>query len=396
MGSLAAQTIVVGHGFSDAAAFPLPPPLVLLVSAALVAAAAAVSAQHTNPVPALARTIGPTVAFVLRIAAALLLAAIVVPATFGQPDVSDNPAPRLLFTVGWAGILLVSALVGPVWAKANPLRWAGTPQASGVELYRRVGVWPAVAALVVFSIAEQVLEPSPLVVLTVVALYVLAGGGGALVHGLAWFRVADPFETGSRMLGRLAPVGRRGRKVVARRVRAGVAATGSVPGTAAFLGVLIGANLYDALAPGHSTVVRLGLFALVVGATVAALSVAARPDYLAPALIPAAAGHVGAHYLAPLLVDTQIALIQASDPLGRGWDLFGIAGREPNATRVPIIVAQSFQLLLLVAGHALAMVVATDIAARHMSPRAAKAALFPLRAVVLASLLAGVYLRLVA
>lgn len=393
MGSWAAPHLVA-HGFSDAPPFPVGLPLVLLASALLVAAAAAIAAQHTSPVPAVARTVGPTISLLLRLGAVILLAAIVVPATFGPPDVSDNPAPRLLFTVGWAGLLLASALFGPVWAKANPLRWAGSSQASGVDLYRRVGVWPAVAGLVAFSIAEQVLDPSPLVVLATVAIYVIAAGAGAVVYGFGWFRAADPLDVASRVVGRLAPIGRRGRRVTARRVRAGVAATGAVRAMAAFLGVLIGANLFDALAPAGSFGARLGLFTLVVGASALVTSAAARPGFLAPALIPAAVSHVAAHYLAPLLIDTQIALIQVSDPLGLGWDLLGMTGAEPNATPVPILAAQVAQLLLLVAGHALAMVAATDIAARHLNPRAAAAALFPVRAAIIASLVAGVYLRL--
>ena len=53
----------------------------------------------------------------------------------------------------------------------------------------------------------------------------------------------------------------------------------------------------------------------------------------------------------------------------------------------------ALQALLLVAGHALAMVVASDLAARHLSPRAASAALFPVRAAIVASLVLGVFLR---
>ena len=393
MGMEAAPFLVVGHGFADADPFPVPLPVVLMVGTALVAAGAAVTAQHSTPVPAIARKMGPTVRLVLRILAIVLAVAIVVPATFGPSDVSANPAPRLLFTVGWAGVLVASAVLGPVWPNANPLRWVAAPQPAGVEFYRRVGVWPAVAGLVLFSIAEQVADPSPLVVLLTVGTYVLAMGIGGLTYGFGWFRAADPVEVASRLVGRLAPIGRESRRVTARRTRAGVAATGTVPGTAAFLGVLIGVNLFDAMEPSGSVASRLGVFLLVAGVTALAATVSARPAYLAPALIPAAVAHLAAHYLAPLLVDTQIAVIQASDPLGLGWDIFGIAGAEPNATPIPILAAQTVQLVVLVAGHALAMITGNDIAARHLGPRQATAALFGLRAAVIASLVAGLYLR---
>lgn len=386
--------VVVAHGFSDAGPLPIPMQMVLLVAALVVVAAASISPQHSNPAPALARTVGPTIAMVLRIAVAILLVAIVVPAAFGNADTSDNPAPRLLFTVAWAGLLLASVVLGPVWPKANPLRWAGARDPRGAALYGRLGLWPAAGGLVLLGIAEQVFDPQPLLVLITVAVYVLAMGAGAVLYGHGWFRAADPLDAVSRLLGRLAPIGRRGRRLVARRIRAGVATTGTVPGMAAFLGVLTAANLYDAMEPAGGLGIRLLIFAAVTVVTTVVLAAAARPEYLLPVLIPVAAAHLGAHYLAPLLVDTQIAVIQASDPLGRGWDLFGLTGAEPNATPIPILAAQAVQWLLLVAGHALAMVVTTDIAGRHLTPRAARAAVFPLRAAIIASLVAGVYLRL--
>ena len=386
--------IVLGHGFADADPFPVPPQLLLLGGGALVLAATAVSSQYSRPVPAVVRTMGPTMTLVMRLVVLVLLLVIVATALFGGEDVGVNPAPRLLFSVVWAGLLLLSALVGPVWVRANPLRWVvGGPSQ---DLSEGTGVWPAVVTLGLLTAAEQLFDPSPLLALSVVGAYVVTTAAGGLTYGRSWFRTADPIETASRLLGRLAPLGRRGRAIVARRIRAGVAATDAVPGMAAFLGVLIGASLYDALELSGGFTMRAGVFvAMVAGAAVLATT-AARPSILAPALIPAAAAHLGTHYLAPLLEDTQIAVIQLSDPFARGWDLLGLTGTEFVAEPIPALVAQILQMVLLVAGHGLAMVVANDIAARRLGPRAASAALFPLRAVILASLLAGLYLWLVA
>lgn len=386
--------IVLGHGFADADAFPVPPQLLLLGGAALVLAATAISSQYNRPVHALVRTLGRATTLVTRIVVLGLMVVIVAIALLGPSDIGVNAAPRLLFAVGWAGLLLVSALVGPVWVRANPLRWVvgDAPQ----DLFARAGVWPAVAGLVLFTAAEQIFDPSPLVALVVVGTYVVATAGGGVVYGRSWFRAADPIETASRLLGRMAPVGRRGRSVVARRIRAGVAGTDAAPGMAAFLGVLIGASLYDALEVGMSLGVRTGVFAAMVTGAAVVATASARPAILAPALIPAAAAHLGTHYLAPLLVDTQIAAIQLSDPFGRGWDLLGMTGAEFIAEPIPALAAQIVQLVLLVVGHALAMVVANDIAARRFKPHAIAATLFPVRAAILASLLAGLYLWLVA
>lgn len=385
---------MLGHGFADADAFPVPPQLLLLGGAALVLAATAISSQYNRPVPALVRTMGPLATLLARVVALALLLVIVATALFGPSDIGVNASPRLLFAVAWAGLLLVSALVGPIWVRANPLRWVvgGEPH----DLFRRVGVWPAVAGLVLFTAAEQILDPTPLVALVVVGTYVVATAGGGVVYGRSWFRAADPIETASRLVGRLAPLGRRGRSVVARRIRAGVAGTDAAPGMAAFLGVLIGASLYDALELGGPLGVRMTVFAAMVAGVAAVATAAARPAILAPALIPAAAAHLGTHYLAPLLVDTQIAAIQMSDPLGRGWDLLGLTGTEFVAEPIPALAAQILQLVVLLAGHALAMVVANDIAARRFQPSAVAATLFPVRAAILASLLAGLYLWLAA
>lgn len=385
--------VVLGHGFGDAAPFPIPPQLLLFGGSAVVLAATAISSQYSRPLPALVRSMGPAATLVGRLLALVLLVAIVATAWAGPRDIGSNPSTRLLFAIGWAGLLLLSALIGPVWVRANPLRWlAGV---SDQDLFARVGVWPAVAGITLFAAAEQVLEPTPVVVLIVVGAYVVATAGGTALYGRSWFRAADPVETASRLLGRLAPLGRRGRAVVGRRMRAGVAGTDAAPGMAAFLGVLIGAGLFDALELDAVFAVRLGVFAAMVAGAAAVAAATARPAVLAPALIPAAAAHLGAHYLVPLLVDTQIAVIQLSDPFAQGWDLLGLTGTEFAAEPIPATAAQIVQLVLLLAGHALAMVAANDIAARRVQPAAVSATLFPMRAAVLASAVAGLYLWLV-
>jgi hypothetical protein len=67
---------------------------------------------------------------------------------------------RLLFTVGWAGLLLASVLVEPVWTRANPLRWA-LPTGGQDDRLTGFGLWPAVGALLLFTVAEQVIADRP-------------------------------------------------------------------------------------------------------------------------------------------------------------------------------------------------------------------------------------------
>jgi hypothetical protein len=158
--------------------------------------------------------------------------------------------------------------------------------------------------------------------------------------------------------------------------------------------VLIAANAYDAVAPSGSLGSRLAIFLIATAAGAGVLTAAARPATFASALIPAAVAHAGAHYLSPLLVDTQIAAVQASDPFGLGWNLLGLTGNEIVAEPITPFVGLTISYLILVAGHVLAMAVATDIAARHVPARARAAALFPIRAAILGSLAVGVYTRM--
>ncbi|MGH3664889.1 MAG: hypothetical protein ACRDU8_02150, partial [Egibacteraceae bacterium] len=75
-------------------------------------------------------------------------------------------------------------------------------------------------------------------------------------------------------------------------------------------------------------------------------------------------------------------------------DLLGLRGAEVAAEPIPAAAGLALELLLLVAGHALALVVADRLARARLDRRVVGAALFPFRAAVLVSLLAGVGVRL--
>lgn len=381
------RSTVLGHGFADAAPLPVPLPSLLVVAVAVVAAAALVPNRRSSVVPPLAEHAESSTRAVLRLVAVVGVVAIAVPAALGPSDVALNPAPRLLFTVAWGGMLLLSVIIGPWWRHASLVATAAPNDADDSA----DTVWSAAAGLVIFGIFEQVLEPSPLVALAAVVLYLVAGAAVAWRYGAIGLANGDPLQATSTALGALAPLARRPRW--RRSPREGAAAHPVVPGLAGLLGVLAGLNLYDALEPTGTLMVRGAVYLAVVAVTTAAFWAAARPAFLAPALIPAVAGHLGAHYLFPLLVDTQVAAVLLSDPLRRGWNLLGITGAEINAEPIPAQLGLALQLLLLIAGHALAMVVAGDLARDRLAPRAANAALFGIRAVIVLSLVAGVFLR---
>jgi hypothetical protein len=59
-------------------------------------------------------------------------------------------------------------------------------------------------------------------------------------------------------------------------------------------------------------------------------------------LLPIALGYLVAHYLTYLLIDGQRILIAISDPLQKGWNLFGTAFHTPTgSTQEPFAVVRS-------------------------------------------------------
>jgi hypothetical protein len=77
-------------------------------------------------------------------------------------------------------------------------------------------------------------------------------------------------------------------------------------------------------------------------------------------LVPIALVYVGAHYLTFLLFQGQALWPLASDPLGRGWDLFGTAGAAIDYTLIGATVTWYLQVAFVVAGHAAGLTLAHD------------------------------------
>jgi hypothetical protein len=89
-------------------------------------------------------------------------------------------------------------------------------------------------------------------------------------------------------------------------------------------------------------------------------------------LVPIAAAYVVAHYFSLLAYNGQDLWRLASDPLGRGSDLFGGAGAGIDYSIVSATAIWYVQSGALVAGHVAALVLAHDRALKvHGSARAA-------------------------
>jgi hypothetical protein len=83
------------------------------------------------------------------------------------------------------------------------------------------------------------------------------------------------------------------------------------------------------------------------------------PDFLR-SLLPIAFVYLVAHYVSLFLVQGQFAIPLLSDPLGRGWDLFGTADVIPDLTVISPNTTWYVQVGALVAGHVAGLAVAHD------------------------------------
>ena len=85
------------------------------------------------------------------------------------------------------------------------------------------------------------------------------------------------------------------------------------------------------------------------------------PRRLAHSLVPIIVGYMIAHYLTFLVEYGQQTLIQMSDPVGSGANLFGTADMEVNywLSQNPTVLA-SIKVLAIVVGHVLGVMAAHD------------------------------------
>jgi hypothetical protein len=92
----------------------------------------------------------------------------------------------------------------------------------------------------------------------------------------------------------------------------------------------------------------------------------------AHSLIPIALAYVIAHYFGLLSYQGRAAVALASDPLDRGWDLFGTANDAVDYTWISATAIWYVQIVTLVTGHVGGLILAHDRAvARWSDPKLA-------------------------
>jgi hypothetical protein len=347
---------------------------------------------------------------VLQAASVVVFVGVLASALFGTVNELNNFAPTFVYVGFWLGLPLLSVTLGDVWRVLSPwraiadgvvwaLEWGGSEARPVLEYPRRLGRYPAAVALFAFVALElaypRPAEPRTLAV--AISVYTYWALAGMAVFGRdEWSRWGEGFAVMFGLLSRIAPFGIREGRLVARWPFTGLTGNERTAGTAVFVAVMLGStsfdgfsrtsrwqnltsdvrarlveqplSLVDAATTGLNLLGLLGVVCFVVLAYLAAVESARRlvrasrslvPDF-GLSLVPIALGYLTAHYFSLFVLQGQFLVFLVSDPLGRGWDLFGTAGYQPNLGLLTPNTVWYVQVVALVVGHVAGLAVAHD------------------------------------
>jgi hypothetical protein len=369
---------------------------------------------------------------------------------WGSRDPLSNPLPLVFWTILWGALAIVEGLVGDFWFWINP--WYGPYRLLAAALGRfgaedrdrplpgGLAYWPAAVLFLAFAWLELVYpapeDPDRLA--AILLAYYLANLVAALAFGYsAWMRQGECLSAFFLMISRLAVFsgrkqdGARDRPIDVALPGARLASAEALPPsgivflllalssvsfdglsrTFAWLG-LVGINPLDF--PGRSAVVGVntaglvgmagalcGAFLLAVwlGQLLSGSAVSFRraAGTLAWSIIPISLAYHIAHNLTEILVNAQYAMAAVSDPLAKGWDLFGTAGMHVHAGITAgydsAWAIWNAQAAVIIVGHVLAVLVAHVIAWRlHGSARKAVLSQLPLAGLMVFYTVFGLWL----
>ena len=363
-------------------------------------------------------------------------------ALFGTTTELLNFAPTFVYVIFWLGIPLLSVLFGDVWRVLSPWRaiadgavWAfelgGREARPVLEWTGRWGRLPAAGALFAF-VALELAYPRPADPRTLaiaIAIYTYWALAGMAVYGREpWTRNGEGFAVAFGLLARIAPFAVRDGSAVVRWPFTGLAGADRIPGTLAVVAVMVGSTSFDGFSrtttwqdmladvradlAGSSqrtsdlvttlvNVAGLSAFVLAVVVTYATAVWAARalvraprslgPDFVL-SLVPIAAAYLVAHYFSLFVIQGQFVFTLISDPLGKGWDLFGTRDFAPNLAILSTNAVWYVQVAALVVGHVAGLAIAHDRAvALFEDRRAALRSQYPMLALMVLYTVGGLW-----
>ncbi len=337
------------------------------------------------------------------------LIAIVVAGLFGSTNPVLNPAEYLTWIYFWAGLVILSGIVGNLWYLVNP--WAALYDAvnRAVRLgpiwkLPQVGVWPASAAYFSFACLELTtgMANRPWLVATLALVYSAVTLAGMVLFGRdEWLEHCEGFTVLFSVISRFGPVeterdeaGRVG-QVYLRPWGVGllkpsptgwdrVAFVILMLSTLAFDGILATPSWQDftvALEPvwlpmgafGFFFVRTLGLVLLSVAFLLVFIAFMELVIYLgrrrvdlkatvsafALTLVPIALVYNFAHNYSYVVVQSQGIIPLLNDPLAKGWNLWpAVASFKPSFALAQASTVWYAQVVLIVVGHVIAVYLA--------------------------------------
>ena len=145
----------------------------------------------------------------------LALLTIIVTGFFGDQNPARNPAEYLTWIYFWAGLVILSGLVGNLWTLLNPwtaiydlVTWGRRPEPRFV-LPDAVGVWPAAVVYLLFAMFELAsgVANRPWLVATLALIYsAFTLAGMALFGRDRWLQSCEGFTVLFSVVGRFGPV----------------------------------------------------------------------------------------------------------------------------------------------------------------------------------------------
>lgn len=346
---------------------------------------------------------------------------------FGNPDPLKNIAPIFVWVVWWVGMAFISALAGNLWDLVNPWNILFTWFERAKGAFRPaltypawLGHWPAVLLFLAFAWMELISEQAeqPRVLATMIAVYsAITWAGMALFGREIWLRNGEVFAAIYGLLARFAPTVGKADRWELRLPAVGLLIERPVPvSTVCFVLLLLTTVTFDGILEtpmwagileqvAESQALRASLIALQNGgvdliALIKTIALVVLPlvfaavylifshaiamfggtgrvpsrdvfGYFVLSLVPIAIAYHLSHYLSYLLIAGQYAIPQASDPFGRGWDLFGTAAYQIDIGIVNAKMVWYTAISAIVVGHVLAVYVAHIMAMRVFADRGA-------------------------
>jgi hypothetical protein len=310
----------------------------------------------------------------------LFFALVVYSGLAGTEQTNANLAPTFIYVHFWVGLVVLSVLFGDVFRAFNPwlalargASWAsarvlGRSPIEGRPYPDWLGRWPAAIGILGFAWLElaYVNKDDPDILAILALAYAAVQLAGMAVFGIAaWSRHGDAFGAYFNLFASLSVFERIERTLFLRPPLSGAPRLPMVAGGVALLVVAIGSTTFDGFSNGSvwadlspdiqelftdlgasqrmavqwaSTVGLLGCV-LAIGAFYrlgieGMRTVGGGHDSgelarsFAHTLAPIAFAYALAHYFSLLLFQGQAGAYLISDPLGKGWDIFGTA----NAT----------------------------------------------------------------